>query len=354
MNKNSEETMSSTSEATVVKVMESQAHTLQQILEILRSMNSRIPVQNQSSPNNQIKPFNCKNNYQTEAKEDGQVENPASVCEQQGEGNQALNYVYEEHKDLYEAAKQGNWIRAEEIFDADPRATAIAITIESETALHIAADHTKWEFVENLVGLMPPKALEKKDSKYGYTALHTAAMEGNTRVAKLMVKKNSHLPHIRDNYGRVPLHTAAKFVSEGQKEVVQYLYSATRYDNPTPFTGQCGASLLCDLIESNFYNIALSIVKDYPKLVTEKTKNDGACALEVLVRRPFSFKSGNKTTWWQNHLYPFLQVDIEAPNHLDSRADLENLLECPRGSSTVCRGAITKFIPEHLISYLTR
>ncbi|KAI3865153.1 hypothetical protein MKX03_029240, partial [Papaver bracteatum] len=50
--------------------------------------------------------------------------------------------------------------------------------------------------------------------------------------------------------------------------------------------------------------IALSIVQDYPMLVTEKTMNDGVCALEVLVRRPFSFKSGNKTTWWQNLLYP--------------------------------------------------
>ncbi|KAI3990419.1 hypothetical protein MKX01_021354, partial [Papaver californicum] len=78
-------------------------------------------------------------------------------------------------------------------------------------------------------------------------------MEGNTKVVKLMVKKNPCLTKIRDNYGRVSLHTAVKFVSEGQKEVVQYLYSATRYDNPTPFTSQRGASLLCDLIDSNFY-----------------------------------------------------------------------------------------------------
>ncbi|KAI3918341.1 hypothetical protein MKX01_041661, partial [Papaver californicum] len=333
--------MASTSETTLVKLTESQAHTLQQILEILKGMKNGISEQNQYSPsiipNNQIKPFNCNNNYQTEAKEGGEVENPASVSEQQGEVNQTTNYIYKEHRPLYEAAKQGNWKQAEEIFKADPGAMMTEITIESETALHIAADHTKWEFVENLVGLVPPKALEQKDSKYGYTALHTAAMEGNTKVAKLMVKQNSLLTQIRDNYGRVPLHTAAKFVSEGQKEVLQYLYSVTRDDDPSPFPGQRGASLLCDLIDSNFY-------------VTEKTKNHGMCALEVLVRRPFSFRSGNKTTWWQKRIYQFLQVDTEVPNCLDSKADLES----PRESSTMCRGAITKFIPQCLIPYLTQ
>ncbi|KAI3990418.1 hypothetical protein MKX01_021353, partial [Papaver californicum] len=49
--------------------------------------------------------------------------------------------------------------------------------------------------------------------------------------------------------------------------------------------------------------VAMSIVQDYPMLVTEKTNNDGVFALEVLVRRPFSFQSGNKTTWWQSRLY---------------------------------------------------
>ncbi|KAI3861956.1 hypothetical protein MKW98_018239 [Papaver atlanticum] len=350
--------MASTSETSLVKLMESQARTLQQILDTLTSMNNGIPVHDLNSPkiipNNQIRPFDCNNNHQTEVNGDGEVENPASVSEQQGEGNQAMNYVHEEHKQLYEAAKDGNWGWAEQFFKDRPDMTTAEITSESETALHIAADHTKWEFVENLVQLMPSEALALKDSKYGFTALHTAAMEGNTRVAKLMVTTNGALTQIRDNYGRVPLHTALKYVSDGQKEVLQYLYSVSRDNDPSHFTGQRGASLLCDLIDSNFYDIALSIVKDYPKLVTEKTKNDGVCALEVLIRRPFSFKSGNKTTWWQNLLYPFLQVDIEAPNHLDNRADIENLPESPRESSTVCREAITKFISDYLITYLTQ
>ncbi|XP_026454803.1 protein ACCELERATED CELL DEATH 6-like [Papaver somniferum] len=347
--------MASTFETTLIKLMESQAHTLQQVLETLKSMNNVIQEQNQNSPriipNNQIKPFNCNNSSQTEATEGAEVDNPASVGEQQGEVNQATDYVYEEHKPLYEAAKEGNWNQAEEIFKADPGAKTKDITIESETALNIAADHTKWAFVEKLVGLVPPKALEQKDSKYGYTALHTAAMEGNTEIVKLMVKTNPLLTQMRDNSGRVPLHTAAKFVSEGQEEVLKYLYSVTRHDDPSPFTGQRGASLLCDLIDSNFYDIALSIVQSNPKLVTEKTKNRGVCALEVLVRRPFSFQSGNKTTWWQRHLYLFLQkVDTEAPNYLDNRADLES----PRESSTMCRRAITKFIMQYLNPYLTR
>ncbi|KAI3975828.1 hypothetical protein MKX01_015376 [Papaver californicum] len=282
------------------------------------------------------------------------LQNLIKIHESHREGNQATNHVYEEHKDLYEAVKQGDWKRAEEIFIADPGSTMTDITIESETAFHIAADH-KVAIRGKSIRTHATKALEKKDSKYGFTALHTAAIEGNTRVAELMVSKNGALTQIRDNYGRVPLHTAAKYFYDGQKEVMQYLYSVTRDNDPSIFTGQRGASLLCDLIDSNFYDIVLSIVQDYPMLVTEKTMNDGVYALEVLIRRPFSFKSGNKTTWWQNLLYPFLRLDIEAPNRLDSISDIENNLpEYQRETSTVCRGAITKFIPEYLINYLTQ
>ncbi|KAI3860405.1 hypothetical protein MKW98_011599 [Papaver atlanticum] len=99
-------------------------------------------------------------------------------------------------------------------------------------------------------------------------------MEGNTKVARLMVDRNGTLTQIRDKRGRVPLHIAAKYVSE----------------------------------------IFLSLLQRFPHLVTEKTEDSGACALEVLVRRPFSFRSGNKTAWWQNRIYPFLQMDTTAPD----------------------------------------
>ncbi|KAI3865154.1 hypothetical protein MKX03_029241, partial [Papaver bracteatum] len=79
--------MASSSETTLFNLMESQAHTLQQISETLTSMNNGIPVNDLNSPNiipnNQLRPFNFNNNHQTEINEDGEVETPKSASEQQ-------------------------------------------------------------------------------------------------------------------------------------------------------------------------------------------------------------------------------------------------------------------------------
>ncbi|KAI3920277.1 hypothetical protein MKW92_021534 [Papaver armeniacum] len=314
--------MGSSSETTLLKLLESQVNHQQQILRILTSVDDKLSALTKRG---------------VAANEVGN--NPASDFEQQDNENHSRQHIYEEHKQLHEAAKEGNWEWAEQFFNNKPEMKTVEITIDKEIALHIAADHTKWAFVENLVPLMPPEALAKTDTKHGFTALHTAAMEGNTAVARLMVEANNTLTQIPDKRGRVPLHTAAKYVSDGQAEVIKYLYSVT---DKEVFSGPLGASLLCDLIDSDFYDIALSIVQDYPKLVTEKTRNPGVCAVEVLVRRPFSFRSGNKTTWWQNSIYPFLQVETTAPNEPGRSTSTVHQTDTTAtgdlGSSTVLQG----------------
>ncbi|KAI3833622.1 hypothetical protein MKX03_010666 [Papaver bracteatum] len=299
--------MASSSETTLLKLLESQVNYQQQMLTILTSVDNKLS-ELINSPLRSTPLINGKDGTTAEV-----GNNPASDFGQQvnDEGNHSRQYVIAEHQQLYDAAKDGNWGWAEQFFRDHPGMMTVEITNQKEIALLIAADHTKWEFVENLIQLMPPEALDRKDSKHGFTALHTTAMEGNTKVARMMVDRNGTLTQIRDKLGRVPLHTAAKFVSDGQAEVIKYLYSVT---NKEVFAGPLGASLLCDLIDSDFYDIALSIVQDYPKLVTQKTKNPGVCALEVLVRRSFSFQSGNNTAWWQNCIYPFLPMDTTAPN----------------------------------------
>ncbi|XP_026399873.1 uncharacterized protein LOC113295764 isoform X2 [Papaver somniferum] len=331
--------------------MESQVNHQQQVLRILTSMNNELAALNRhvagndgavgrnssvNISNNQIRTFNFNSSgHEIEGPADEVGNNPASNSEQPGEGNRGRHHIIEEHIQLHEAAKHGDWAWAENFFNDHPEMMTVEITNEKETALHIAADHTKWAFVENLVQLMPSEKLELQDSKHGFTALHTAAMEGNTRVAKLMVTRNGALTQIRDNYGRVPLHTAAKYVSDGQTEALKYLYFAT---NKEVFAGPHGASLLCDLIDSNFYEIELSLLQRFPKLVIEKT-DSGVCALEVLVRRPFSFRSGNKTTWWQNLIYPFLQIDTTTRNEHGRSTNCETDTTIPTEvhSSTVCQ-----------------
>ncbi|KAI3877322.1 hypothetical protein MKW98_014437 [Papaver atlanticum] len=63
------------------------------------------------------------------------------------------------------------------------------------------------------------------------------------------------------------------------------------------------------LMPISMVDLAMCLVKRFPKLVTEKSHVRDAYALEILVRRPFTFQSGAKLTWWQNSIYSLIRVD---------------------------------------------
>ncbi|KAI3890562.1 hypothetical protein MKX03_036110 [Papaver bracteatum] len=75
--------------------------------------------------------------------------------------------------------------------------------------------------------------------------------------------------------------------------MVEYLYSVTRDENRSPFSGQDGVRLLQRAIDSNFFGLALCLVRRYPELVTEKLLKTDMCALD-----------GGQLTWLQKRIYP--------------------------------------------------
>ncbi|KAI3926351.1 hypothetical protein MKW92_003239 [Papaver armeniacum] len=126
---------------------------------------------------------------------------------------------------------------------------------------------------------MPSEALESKKGD-GETALHVVASAGLTRVAK-----------IRDNGERVPLIIAvcsAISSDERIKEMVKYLCSVTRDEEPSPYSGVLGGGLICLTIDSGLYDIALYLIQRFPNLATEKNE-DGYCALEMMAQHPSAF-----------------------------------------------------------------
>ncbi|KAI3922875.1 hypothetical protein MKW98_007006 [Papaver atlanticum] len=214
-----------------------------------------------------------------------------------------LSFVVVEYMSLYQAAQQGDWEKAQELFNGNPSSMTAIITIESVTALLVAADHKQWEFVEKLVRCMPQEALGLKETKFGYTALHIVAREGKTKIAEAMVKKNNNLTQIRDNEGRVPVLIASLFVSLGKRETIEYLLSVTKDESPSPLSGLDGAALICNLLDADYYDIALSLFHRSPKLVMEKANNSSMWPLEVMAQRPFNFQSGSKLNFWQRSIY---------------------------------------------------
>ncbi|KAI3956077.1 hypothetical protein MKW98_027391 [Papaver atlanticum] len=166
--------------------------------------------------------------------------------------------------------------------------------------------------VEEIVKLMAPEILECKTTDNGYTACHSAAMHGYFEAVVVTVNKNPKLTQIRDAFGRTPLEIALLCVTIEQKKIVQYLYSVTKDEDPSPFLDQDGVRLLQRAIQHNFYDLALCLIKRFPALVMKKSQEDNKCTLEALVRMPFAFRSGSKLTWWQDRIYSLMQVDMNS------------------------------------------
>ncbi|KAI3964723.1 hypothetical protein MKW92_010514 [Papaver armeniacum] len=267
------------------------------------------------------------------------------------EGSQVVNeHVLDGYEQLYEAAVNGDWDEASKFLEENPEAITKAITKNLHTALHIAVfNMAELMFVEEIIKLTPPEALEKKTAG-GLTSLHLAALYGYAKAAELIVTKNPKTTQILsgDEYELVPLESAIRTVTVGQKETVEYLYSVTRHEHPSPFSGHRGARLLYKTIDAGFNDIALSIVQRFPRLVTQRTKEDNICGLELMAERPFAFRSGAKLTLWQRCIYSLIQVNDDSTydhntqakdrtHHSnrsdDTRSSIEEPLESLKGTN---------------------
>ncbi|XP_026442268.1 uncharacterized protein LOC113341725 isoform X2 [Papaver somniferum] len=238
----------------------------------------------------------------------------------QGHKVMSKKYVLDGYKQLYDAACDGDWEKASKFFKNNPQAIREVITEELETPLHIAISKNHLVFIEEIVRLMPPEVLEFKKKNSEFTALHLAIKYGNLKAAEMMVKMNQKLTQIRNCDGRVPLAYALAYTTGAQKEIVEYLYSVTNDDDPSPFLGHDGASLLCDAINQEFYDIASSLVRRFPGLVSTKSKRSKQYGFDILVGKPFTFLSGAKLTWWQRCIYSYgydSQVNDKNPWGID-------------------------------------
>lgn len=191
---------------------------------------------------------------------------------------------------LYKALKKNELETVKKILKDNPEVVKEGIQNDSSTALHMAI-HWRLDInmVEEIVKLMAPEILECKTTDNGYTACHSIAMHGYFESVVVTVNKNPKLTQIRDAFGRTPLEIALLCVTIEQKKIIQYLYSVTKYEDPSPFLDQDGVRLLQRAIQHNFYDLALCLVKRFTALVMKKSQEDNKCALEALVQMPFAF-----------------------------------------------------------------
>ncbi|CAI9090563.1 OLC1v1025365C2 [Oldenlandia corymbosa var. corymbosa] len=224
---------------------------------------------------------------------------------------------------LYKAAFRGDWKMANAFFKQHPEALTARITKGWECALHIAAGAKQLKFVEELVELMDPPALAAQN-KFGNTALCFAAASGITKIAQVMVAKNSNLPMIRGSKGVTPLHMAALL---GQQDMVWYLLSVT---DPKYLTKEDYVSLIIATISTDLYDVALLILQDKPGLAIERDPN-GETALHVLARKPSAFSSKEGLNFWQKCIFPLVRVHIWSKSSIRSNMAVKQNKTCIQG-----------------------
>ncbi|KAK9181463.1 hypothetical protein WN944_024600 [Citrus x changshan-huyou] len=191
---------------------------------------------------------------------------------------------------LYRAALNGDWAVAKEIYDKYEDEIGVEITSHGNTALHVAAQANRTDFVKELVKMKKMKAEDlAKRNQIGCTALFYAAASGSVELVKATMEGNKDItmvPQEQDGEDRMlPIVRAA---SLGHTEVVEFLYRETKNSSEDD---DC-IELLVQLIETGLYAVALDLLRDHRYLATKRAKNKET-ALHVLARKNLTSSNQN-------------------------------------------------------------
>ncbi|PWA47377.1 ankyrin repeat-containing domain, PGG domain protein [Artemisia annua] len=167
---------------------------------------------------------------------------------------------------------------------------------------------------------MKKEDLELENENYN-TALYLAAAAGNIETVKIMMEVNDKLlsiPGGGSQYSKpqmMPMYTAALF---GNHEVVKYMYEKSNDLIEGGWTPATRAWLLEKCLDNNMFDIAIKIVKRYPKLGITNS------VLGILARKPEAFVEPDfniiqSTISWGQHRYKHLFSKMSISNWLPNK-----------------------------------
>ncbi|KAJ0599146.1 putative ankyrin repeat-containing domain-containing protein [Helianthus annuus] len=111
---------------------------------------------------------------------------------------------------MYEAVVEGCWWKAKSILNSDKNtATEVITTANGNTILHMAVEMGHNNFVEKLLEFLEDEKDIEIQNYMGQTALHIAAMVGNTYATHLLVQKRRQLLEIEDHNHHLPFYIAS-------------------------------------------------------------------------------------------------------------------------------------------------
>ncbi|XP_076957165.1 uncharacterized protein LOC143632561 [Bidens hawaiensis] len=159
------------------------------------------------------------------------------------------------HQSLYEATLSQSFGKTHSILKDGKVKVIDKITINGNTALHVAVGTTKnMEFIEQMLnlGAQENPQLDMQNSE-GRTLLHVAAIVGNLDAAMILVEKNHELLFAKDNKGHTPL---ARALTNMHTDTCLFLLNHTNtrdVEMGTLLDGTSGDELLVNAISSKDY-----------------------------------------------------------------------------------------------------
>ncbi|XP_073152060.1 uncharacterized protein [Henckelia pumila] len=262
--------------------------------------------------------------------------------------NNGTRTDYTKYLPLRRAITKAEWNEARRLLETNIEAKTAIISEINETSLLVAVTIGKKSnaFVRELLQSMPNDALAIRNS-YGNTALHRAAMIGNRETVVMLVTRNHELLYITNKQDCLPVHIAAVYCHKGILEYLIGIHKKHTEERPSngqelesvyqrhidksPFDGQLGASLLLRVIISQFIDVALKLVQEYPHLAGLKNKS-GTDALYELARSGSVFESGTKFSWCQKWIYSRIILTATASDNIDDIVNLSANDEASKNS----------------------
>ncbi|KAM7262872.1 hypothetical protein ACFE04_000555 [Oxalis oulophora] len=211
---------------------------------------------------------------------------------------------YPQFQLLIHAINKGDLKGVKAFIEHYPEAKTAKIIPDGSTALHVACNAGQLKIAKELVGRLSEKDLKIKDMN-GNTALAVVARNAVLiSIAECLIRKNKELIEIRTNQGFLPVVSAAL---RYHKDMTRYLYR-TFQDEEGYLDGKNGSTLL-------IANVAMDVIKIYPKFTTTKSVTGVSSPLRALSRAASIFPSSSKLSFWKRPIYSCIPVSL--PSYQD-------------------------------------
>ncbi|KAF5472736.1 hypothetical protein F2P56_009429 [Juglans regia] len=218
--------------------------------------------------------------------------------------------VFSEVKKPYRALLEEDWDAMKKFYEKNPQLIFKHLTIEQDTAFHIAAYSERTELLRCFLGLVPNSRLSEvflSKNCHGNSTLHEVASTDNIEAAELLISKLQmagdlestasgninqvtlkELLEDRNQLGETPLYRSAAL---GKDKMLKFL--AKRVGNiKDHFQRNDSVSILHIAVLAQHFDTAIWLLEKDKELGKRKTDSGMTC-LHVLAKMPSAFKSSS-------------------------------------------------------------